>query len=626
MIGQKSGRAFMARIVDTNGPPQEVMLTVPESERFTRLQAIAADNRGFVYVIGEGLNAQNGFSFVQEYDASMVLQYSVHLASGTSPRSIAVNAKGEALINGLVIGNAFATTPGAPNTDSAFTFFSFEPGTGFLVKLDSLGKVLVAARGVGVGSAAYDPQDNIYVVGNRSGLPTTPGAFQRGYGAVQNCASTRAYGTFFTDTCFYQHIAKLSPDGTQVLYSTYLTGSFGATTTALAVNAKGEAVVGGTTASQDYPTTPGSLIPRYPASANFRVGPGARSGAPPTSSGFISKLKADGSALVWSTYFSGTGGAFLGDMKILSDDRIAVAGQTFSKDLPGLRDIPIGCAPVIGRALPFVSTISGDGAKLISTIVPWELAARWNQVITGIRNASGDGSPLIAEGSSGLSVIASRQYIEYTSQANPNAVCFADASDWTLLGSVAPGQLVSIFGNSFNSPFVTFDGKPARILYSSPDQLNVQVPLDVTTGRDVSIRIVSGDRSIVQSVLVVQAAPSIFLASSPLDLLFPSAQCGNLLSQGYEPLALNENGGLHSCATPAVSGSSIVLFLNGLGAGQSPKLTLGDFGEGTLEFDPNLLLWKLRFKLLKTFQTNSIGLTIDGVEPRFTPLVIWIAQ
>jgi hypothetical protein len=210
---------------------------------------------------------QKSFAFAQKYDDRGAQQYSVRIGgkAATIGRSIVVNAKGEALINGQVVGDGFIST-GAPS--------SVSNNTGFIVKLDTRGNVAVAVKGVGVGTTAYDREENIYVAGILAGLPAMSGAFQPKH-VVQGCRGTATVAL----PCSYQHIVKLNLDGTRVLYSTFVTGSFGAVPVALVVNDKGEAIVAGTTNSPDYPTTAGSLLPLYRASGRRKPRP---TGRPPT--------------------------------------------------------------------------------------------------------------------------------------------------------------------------------------------------------------------------------------------------------------------------------------------------------------------------------------------------------
>ena len=436
----------------------------------------------------------------------------------------------------------------------------FPGSTGFVVKLDAAGNVTVAARGVGVGFAAYDRDDNIYVAGVSAGLPTSTGAFQMEH-MLRACAGTG----LFAFICSYQHVAKLSPDGVRVFYSTFVTGSFGAVPAALAVNDAGEATVSGTTNSPDYPTTADSLLPVYRASGVRTQGlPSPHPSIIPTaSSGYVTRLKADGSGLVCSTYFSGTGAESIGDMKILSGGRIAIAGRTASKDLPGLSNAPRGCAPLVGRELPYISILASDVTGVLSTFVPWEAVEQGDLGLT----EGPDGS---------LGVTSARQYVQYDSGAQPRAACLADPADWTLLGQVAPGQLVTIFGDGLDSAAVDFNGSAARILSSSPEQINLQVPLDVLPDNDVTMRIASADRTMERHLRAVQSAPSVFLVQTPFGVATPGVLCdGRGIAPAYQPLALNEDGSANACARGAPLGSTVVLLLNGLGA-QSPDVQLGN--------------------------------------------------
>src|SRR5882724_2988302 len=87
---------------------------------------------------------------------------------------------------------------------------------------------------------AVDPSGNAYLTGvaDSSGFPTTAGAFQ-----------TSNFGGAF--------VTKLDATGSNLIYSTYLSGSSGSgstTGTAIAVDSSGNAYVTGYTTSPDFPT------------------------------------------------------------------------------------------------------------------------------------------------------------------------------------------------------------------------------------------------------------------------------------------------------------------------------------------------------------------------------------
>jgi len=164
-------------------------------------------------------------------------------APRSTPRSIAVNAKGEALIAGLSVELrelSFPVTPGAVGEGGEVT--------GFIIKLDATGsKIQVGIRGYRLRPVAYDSDDNIYVASAANGasqIRPTPGAFQTNY-ENRACAGT----AFVAILCSYQYVAKISPDGMRLLYATFLTGTFGAQPSALLIDEAGNALVAGSTNS-----------------------------------------------------------------------------------------------------------------------------------------------------------------------------------------------------------------------------------------------------------------------------------------------------------------------------------------------------------------------------------------
>lgn len=88
-------------------------------------------------------------------------------------------------------------------------------------------------------------------------------------------------------------VTKMNPDGSGLIWSTYLGGTLGGRAMAVSVTSQGEAVVSGGTSAADFPTTPGAFraTPKYP-----------------DSDGFLTKFSADGASLVYSTYLGGVFG------------------------------------------------------------------------------------------------------------------------------------------------------------------------------------------------------------------------------------------------------------------------------------------------------------------------------
>jgi hypothetical protein len=89
-------------------------------------------------------------------------------------------------------------------------------------------------------------------------------------------------------------LTKMSPSGS-LLFSTFLGGSTGEKSGAIALDAAGNAYVTGTSMSTDYPVTAGAYEGKYPAGAATSL--------------VVSEISPDGSALLYSTFFGGAGGA-----------------------------------------------------------------------------------------------------------------------------------------------------------------------------------------------------------------------------------------------------------------------------------------------------------------------------
>jgi len=89
-------------------------------------------------------------------------------------------------------------------------------------------------------------------------------------------------------------VTKWSPDGTKILYSTFLGGSASDAATGLAVDSVGSVYVTGMTASKDFPVTKGAFQTTL---ATGRFGNGRNA--------FVAKLTADGSQLAYATLLGG---------------------------------------------------------------------------------------------------------------------------------------------------------------------------------------------------------------------------------------------------------------------------------------------------------------------------------
>ena len=143
-------------------------------------------------------------------------------------------------------------------------------------------------------------------------------------------------------------VTKLNASGSALLYSTYLGGSFFETGLGIAVDRHGNAYVTGSTASEDFPTTPRA----------FQRTSGGRN------DGFVTKLNAAGNALIYSTYL---GGADDDSGAGIAVDRIGnayVTGYTCSTDFPTANALQGGSGSG-GCYDAFVARLNRSGSALV---------------------------------------------------------------------------------------------------------------------------------------------------------------------------------------------------------------------------------------------------------------------
>jgi hypothetical protein len=116
-------------------------------------------------------------------------------------------------------------------------------------------------------------------------------------------------------------VTKLNPQGTGLLYSTYLGGSFEDQGDGIAVDASGNAYVAGWAYSHDFPVTSGAFQ--------------TLNNAPLTgTNAFLAKLSAWGTSLTYSTYLGGSYSDGAGGIALDRSGSPYVVGAAGSYDFP----------------------------------------------------------------------------------------------------------------------------------------------------------------------------------------------------------------------------------------------------------------------------------------------------
>ena len=266
--------------------------------------------------------------------------------------SIAVDSSGCAYVTG------YTYFPDFPHTQGAFdtTFNNTASFDAFVTKINAAGSALIYSTFLGGRwseygkSIAVDSSGCAYVTGDTYSFdfPTTPGAFDRIFGD-----SVDAF------------VTKLNPDGSALLYSTFLGGTsttYGDSAHSIAVDSLGYAYVAGDTSNADFPTTPGAFDTTFNGSSD----------------GFVIKLNTSGSTLLYSTFLGGLNREVVGSIVIDSLGCVCIAGSTFSLDFPttagavdttldGTADAFVAQLNVSGNILLYSTFLGGSGHSLDQT-------------------------------------------------------------------------------------------------------------------------------------------------------------------------------------------------------------------------------------------------------------------
>ncbi len=279
---------------------------------------------------------------VADYDRSQplvidpALVYSTYLGgSGYDVGlAIAVDGSGNAYVTGSATSTDFPITAGAFQTTLLNNEGNVTEGNAFVTKLNASGSALVYstylggsgnALGAGYGDhgtgIAVDGSGNAYLTGytGSTDFPITAGAFQAAYGGGP-------YDAFVT---------SLNATGSALVYSTYLGVGFAPEGRAIAVDASGNAYVTGI-AAPNFPTTAGAFQTTF-------------------GGGFVTKLNASGSALVYSTY-----------LDVIYGNGIAVDGSgdayvTGITSSGGPYDAFVTKLNATGSALVYSTNLGGSG-------------------------------------------------------------------------------------------------------------------------------------------------------------------------------------------------------------------------------------------------------------------------
>ena len=279
-----------------------------------------------------------------------VLIYSTYLGGSSDDvaHAIALDSDGNAYLTGATTSSDFPiVSPIQP------TFHGGAQGDAFVTKINADGSALIYSTYLGgslddVGQGiALDADGNVYVTGwtASADFPTV--------NPIQ--PTLHNWRNAF--------VAKISAAGNVLVYSTYLGGGedYG---WGIAVDSAGRAHVGGDTRSRDFPV-------KNPIQGTLR--------SQVLFNSFVLDISADGGSLIYSTYLGGTGGEGGSRVALDSAGNTYIAGYTSSPDFPvvnpiqpvfgGIRDAYLTKINAQGTALVYSTYIGGSDDDIGMSLV-----------------------------------------------------------------------------------------------------------------------------------------------------------------------------------------------------------------------------------------------------------------
>jgi hypothetical protein len=330
----------------------------------TEGNSIAVDASGNIFVGGEteGVGGlKDGYVAELNPTATAITWSGTIGGTGTdSIRSIALLGD-EVYATGYTNSIDFPTTVGAlqPNCGSAcsdyYNGFVAKLGIGGVSYATYLGGTTTTVPGttfnLGIG-IALDASGDAFVTGttNTIDFPVTSGTFQTKYSGTTDLLGGVAGCIDFISgklPCGDAYVVKLNPNGTKVLWATYLGGSTADIGHAIQLDSKGNVWVGGYT--QSYASHTHTAFPT--TSNAFQKVKGGGLDA------FLSELSPTGASLIYSTYYGGPNDEEAFGMAVDASGNGYLVGRTISTS-----------TPVTANA--FQKNLAGDINAFIAKIQP----------------------------------------------------------------------------------------------------------------------------------------------------------------------------------------------------------------------------------------------------------------
>jgi uncharacterized protein (TIGR03437 family) len=505
--------------------------------------------------------------------------------------SVFLDAGGNPYISGRAVDGGFYSTPGAYRTTPP----AYAPS--FICKLRSADGTPVYCTYLDIGGTGFNSVDSAGNVSIVAGIAArgqaSPGSLHQGSNNI--------------------YAAKLNATGTALIYAAAFGGSGLEAPQDATMDAAGNLFITGRTSSVDFPTTQNAAVSVFPAQAgatSFTIGLNTNGtaflystfgaanesawhmavdsaseaqilGTDANDNLFVRRYKADGSGVVFESSLRLTTIQTLNSipqMAIDSGGTATIIGSTNSIAFPAVQPVA-SCGFTIPTAVPegetFLVRLDNTGEVVESSFLPefgsvsdtslLGIAPRWTLTVT-----PSSGQELIL----GYDTLDLVTLAPQTSPASLQLTCIGNAAAFTG-GPLAPGEIVSLFGTgigpanpaiaqlgadqrfptSVSDTQVTVNGTPAPLLYVSNTQINAVLPFALSLNSANRICVIyAGAPTNCMDTGSQAAAPAVFLDLTSVSPTGPSFAA-----------AVNQDGTVNSQQNPALVGSVVSLFVNGLG-------------------------------------------------------------
>jgi len=530
---------------------------------YSRIRTLEVDVQGNLYIAGttsgtdfpvtldalpvtlpatENGSFEHSPAFLAELSPHGRLLYCTYLSGpgGAEITDLTLTPSGDIIVAGATTDPEFPTTPGAIiETFEQYTAFGFS-SYAFITRFRPGERTLEFSTLLGGRTAACSCGGSccIGVVGQTQPTAVTTDGQGNAYVAGFTSATDFPVTDGFVDsfpTPFkareFDFAAKLSPDGTRLIYSVY-TGAAPAPG-AIAVNASGALIAAGSTLNTLFAVTEDAAQPKHEACESSRYCTVPNS--------FIYRLKRDGSGFEYASYVGGHS-AGISALAVDPGGALWVAGTGTGADFPSSGND-------FSRGEDFLLELAPDAREVLASY-------RFPRGIGG--------GGLMLAGPGRLALAGLRD------TTAPAIHGVASSAGYWIEGTVSPGELVSLYGydigpahpaglklgpegvvsNNLEGVRVFFQGLSAPLTYAQNDQINAVVPFGIAGIPRIHIELMKNNQ-------VVASLDALVRPTKPRFYPNPIDDMGNA--------AINEDGTINSHEHPASPGSIVALYGTGFG-------------------------------------------------------------